>query len=324
MEQPLSAEPTLLIVTDRQDFTADFVIVRLLERGLSYYRLNSDQLAASTMTLRVGGGRRPQRVIACGGASIDLERVQCVWYRRAVRPAAPESIEPGLRPFAASELRHLYEGLICDPDIRWVNPPEATDRAERKVYQLRIAEKHGLRVPSTIVSTDIEGIANFADREGLVICKPISQGLISSGEGAYAVHTHGVTHREIVEASTLSGIPTLLQQRVPKGTDVRVTVIGAAVFAVDIVTAPDSPVDWRASREGLTYRVCELPDEIERACQSLMKGLGITYGAFDFIRTEKSEWFFLEVNPAGEWAWLDVELGLSMRDALIDLLYDKH
>jgi hypothetical protein len=195
MEQPLSAEPTLLIVTDRQDFTADFVIVRLLERGLSYYRLNSDQLAASTMTLRVGGGRRPQRVIACGGASIDLEHVQCVWYRRAVRPAAPESIEPGLRPFAASELRHLYEGLICDPDIRWVNPPEATDRAERKVYQLRIAEKHGLRVPSTIVSTDIEGIANFADREGPVICKPISQGLISSGEGAYAVHTHGVTHR---------------------------------------------------------------------------------------------------------------------------------
>lgn len=315
--------PTLLIVTDRQDFAADFVIVRLLERELPYYRLNSDELFNSRITFNVGGGRAARRSIACEGVSIDLDRVRSVWYRRALRPKSPDSIEPDLRLFATAELRHLYEGLITDPGIRWVNPPEATDRAERKIYQLRIAEAHGLRVPQTIVSGDQATLADFAEREGRVICKPISQGLVSSGDHAYAVHTHEVTPREICETPTPGGIPTLLQQCIPKGTDVRVTVIGEAAFAVDIITAPGAAIDWRATRDGLRYRLCDLPAEVHNACRSLMKALGITYGAFDFVRTEKSEWFFLEVNPAGEWAWLDVELGLSMRDKLIDLLYDN-
>lgn len=313
--------PTLLIVTEREDFAADYLIVRLRERGLSYYRLNADQLFESAATFQVGEGRAIQRTVSCGEAFVDLTFVHSVWFRRALQPTAPNSVDPEFRTFAAAEVRHLFEGLIGDPSVRWVNPIAATEMAERKVYQLRLAGRCGLRVPATLISSDREELERFAAAHDGVICKTISHGLVTSQDQAYAVHTREVTATELAESDALGGTPVLLQRCVRRGADVRITIIGETTYAVEVVTPPDAPVDWRATREGLTYRLCELPSEIEEACRSFMRALGLTYGAFDFIRTDGSEWFFLEVNPAGEWAWLDVALGLSMRDSFIDLFY---
>ena len=49
--------------------------------------------------------------------------------------------------------------------------------------------------------------------------------------------------------------------------------------------------------------------------------LGLRYGAFDFIRAPSGDLVFLELNPTGEWAWLEEELGFGLRDAFIELLY---
>jgi hypothetical protein len=318
----MKSRPPLLIVTHREDLAADFLIVRLRERGLAYYRLNSDEVATSAITFRAGRGT-VMRTLATADATIDLERVRSVWYRRAIRPLAPDCIDTSLRAFVAAELRHVCEGLIADPDIRWVNPLESSELAERKVFQLRIAARHGLLIPPTIISRDRSELARFAADEGRVICKPISQGLVSSGDGSFAIHTHEVRSEELQPAGTLEVTPTLLQRLIPKGTDIRLTIIGEAIYPVEVITPVGAPVDWRATRQGLVYRSCTLPAHVDRACRSFMAALNIVYGAFDFVRTDEGQWFFLEVNPAGEWAWLEVELNLPMRDALIDLLYDN-
>ena len=53
----------------------------------------------------------------------------------------------------------------------------------------------------------------------------------------------------------------------------------------------------------------------------MLQTLGLVYGAFDFIRTPRGEDVFLEVNPTGEWAWLENSLGFPMRDAFVELFY---
>ena len=164
---------TLLIVTDRVDFAADYLIVRLRERGLAYYRLNADQLFESATTFRAGDREGVQRLVTCGDASVDLESVGSVWYRRSLHPRAPATIHPAFRAFAAAEIRHLFEGLICDPAVRWVNPIAATEVAERKVYQLQLAEHHGLHIPATLVSADLKMLENFVNAHESVICKSI-------------------------------------------------------------------------------------------------------------------------------------------------------
>ena len=55
----------------------------------------------------------------------------------------------------------------------------------------------------------------------------------------------------------------------------------------------------------------------------MLYDLGLVYGAFDFIRTPDDDLVFLEVNPTGEWAWLEDQLGFPMRDAFIHLFYGR-
>jgi D-alanine-D-alanine ligase-like ATP-grasp enzyme len=66
----------------------------------------------------------------------------------------------------------------------------------------------------------------------------------------------------------------------------------------------------------------DFPDELSSLCLNTLQTLDLLYGAFDFIRTPNNEWYFLEVNPAGEWAWLEQELHLPMSQAFIEIFYD--
>lgn len=315
--QPL---PTLLMLTNREDLAVDFMITRLRERGLAYFRLNCDELASARVMVRLDASGATRQV-ATEGAFVDLDQVGCVWYRRAIRPSPEAETLPEFRTFVAAELRHLYEGIVADPTLRWVNPFEVSEVSERKPYQLRLAGGCGLLIPPTVISNDREALARFAAAEGRVICKPLSQGLIETNGQWYAVHTREVESGAFDHHEVLGGIPTMLQRLVPRGTDIRLTIIGEDTYPVEVVTPERAPIDWRAVREGLEYRPCEIPTEVERGCRMLMARLGISYGAFDFIRTDAGEWYFLEVNPAGEWAWLEVALGLPMRDSFIRLFY---
>ena len=52
----------------------------------------------------------------------------------------------------------------------------------------------------------------------------------------------------------------------------------------------------------------------------LHKELDLVYSAFDFVLTPEGKYFFLETNPAGEWVWLERELGLPISKTIINEL----
>jgi glutathione synthase/RimK-type ligase-like ATP-grasp enzyme len=47
-----------------------------------------------------------------------------------------------------------------------------------------------------------------------------------------------------------------------------------------------------------------------------MKRLGLEFGALDFIVTETGVWYFLEVNPSGQWLWIEDLTGLPIADSI--------
>ncbi len=51
-----------------------------------------------------------------------------------------------------------------------------------------------------------------------------------------------------------------------------------------------------------------------------MNRLGLRFGALDFLVTPDGEWYFLEINPNGQWAWIEQETGLPISDAIADAL----
>ena len=150
---------------------------------------------------------------------------------------------------------------------------------------------------------------------------------------SFAIHEEGrekVVFTNPLSASDLEGLdglrlcPMTFQEKVEKASELRVTVVGSRVFAaaIDSNALERSRTDWR--REGLAlidrWKTCDLPAAVERGLLALMDALGLNYGAADFIVTPEGRHVFLELNPAGEFFWLERENGLPISEALADVL----
>lgn len=311
----------LLILTSDKDLTADFLIVELIKRQLPYFRLNAEELTRADFVFS-SNSEGVRRELAVGPRALDLRDVDAVWYRRAVHPSPIAALPPGERIFVAGELRHLAMGLVLNPDVTWVNPIDRVSVAEHKLYQLQIACRLGFRVPRTLVSRDPLKLRSFAAANAVgTICKPIFHGMFVDETSRYSVYTRRVTP-ESLDADSVNICPVLLQEEIPRNADVRATFIGSQCFVADIKS--DTPlVDWRDPSVLVRYSASSLSNEVQGMCLNMLKELGLLYGAFDFVRTPEDDLVFLEVNPTGEWAWLEDRLGFPMRDAFIQLFFGE-
>jgi hypothetical protein len=306
----------LLILTSDKDLTADFLIVALLQRGLPYFRLNAEDLAEA----RYQFTSPDVRTISVGPRTLNVGDVTAVWYRRAIYPMPSDELPFSERMFVAGEFRHLVFGMIWNPSILWVNPIDKVYIAEHKIYQLDVARRIGLRIPRTLASSDPRELKEFTESNPHgTICKPIFHGLFVDGADLYSVYTRRVVPEEFNPGAELGG-PILLQEEIPRVCDLRVTFIGEQCFTAAVHAAP-STIDWREPSAAATFSNAEIPDHIRSKCAGMLRELGLKYGAFDFIQTPDGELVFLEVNPTGEWAWLENSLGFPMRSAFVDLFY---
>jgi glutathione synthase/RimK-type ligase-like ATP-grasp enzyme len=99
-----------------------------------------------------------------------------------------------------------------------------------------------------------------------------------------------------------------------------VTLVGDRALAADIRTRGRA-IDWRAvSPDAVSYRPVEVPERVVNACVDLCRQAGLLYAAFDFIRESSGRWVFLEVNPSGQWGWIEQAAGLPITGAIVDLL----
>ena len=309
----------LLILTSDQDLTADYLIVELIRGQLPYFRLNSEEISRAELTFSLNDSG-PARTISVGPRTLDLGTVAAVWYRRSIHPIPNATLTPAERYFVAGELRHLAMGLVLNPRIIWVNPLDKVSVAEHKLFQLQVARNLGLQIPRTLVSADVEKLRSFASANAAgTICKPIFHGMFFDGLSRHSVYTRRLDV-ETLDAPSLNACPILLQEEMPRIVDVRATFIGRHCFVADI-RGDTSMIDWRDPGTVVDYAVSSLDDTTVALCRKMLAELGLVYGAFDFIRTPTGNLVFLELNPTGEWAWLEDKLSFPMRDAFIEVFF---
>jgi glutathione synthase/RimK-type ligase-like ATP-grasp enzyme len=113
--------------------------------------------------------------------------------------------------------------------------------------------------------------------------------------------------------------PVTFQEEVPKRSDLRVTVVGSTCFAVSIESQaqPDTTTDWRrpaAMEPALEF--VTLPTLVQERCSQVLRALKLTFGAIDLVHSLSGQYVFLEVNPTGQWGWLEVQLGLPISSSI--------
>lgn len=305
----------VLIVTMVDDPTADLVIDELYDRGVPVVRLDSGDFPAALSLAATIGERGIGGSLTTPTRTADLSRVRSLYYRRPSGFAFPHLTEEDAR-FATTQARYGLGGVLASlPGCLYVNHPHRIGDAEFKPSGLAVAAGCGLRIPETLITSDLGAARRFVRRHAPVIYKPLSTPLYRVDGVSCTVEVAEVTAGQLDE--TVSGTAHLFQRLVDKVADVRVTVIGRRVFPVRI----DSDLlDWRTDYERLSYGVVPLPEGVGAALHRYLDHFGLVFGAFDFAVGRDGTWWFLECNPSGQWAWLEPPTGLPLVGSMADLL----
>lgn len=234
-----------------------------------------------------------------------------VWFRRPAPPVLPAAeMHPGDLPVARRECRHLLSSLyhLVAPEAFWVNPLASHPRADFKPVQLEAAVGAGLAVPRTLISNDPPRIRRFLEElRGRAVYKPFHTSQWETEDLTAILLTSEVTVEDLPGDETLRLTPGIFQEKIDKAHELRVTVMGAHVVTARLLSqgAAETRLDWRVPGVEVPVEPDRLPREVERACRRLLKSLGIVFGCIDFIVTPAGEHVFLEVNPAGQFLWIE-------------------
>ena len=264
---------------------------------------------------------------------LDLERkiqsskdLRSIWYRRVRSPASPPGCDEAIHKYVANEAYSAIRGITSAhfSGCRWMSFPAKIEAAEMKPYQLYVARKLGFSIPATIISSDPLAIQDFFLRHGgNVIVKPVRSGYIEVADGAFGIYTRRLSRKDIELLETALPCPIIVQKEIPKEFDIRVTVVGRKVFtvAIDSQTDPHAQIDWRRTENpDLPHQIHELPRRIKHLLIMLTHELGLSFAAIDLILNPEGKYFFLEVNPSGQWLWVEDKTGLPISDAVADWL----
>lgn len=223
--------------------------------------------------------------------------------------------------FALRERREYLCALVeLSEALNRINHPWKQELARNKLVQLAHARNLGLSIPSTCVSNDPNFIAEKAAIYGDLIYKCLTW--LASGDGRI-LYTNVISQNKILEyQSAIQLAPGIYQELIQKSCEYRVTIVDNEVFPVRIYSQEreDTSLDWRRNQDDVRYESCKLPSIVESKLMDLMKTLDLRYGAIDLIENLEGDFIFLEVNPAGNWLWLEEKLNLPISMAIASAL----
>jgi glutathione synthase/RimK-type ligase-like ATP-grasp enzyme len=319
---------TILIPTIQNDIHAAAVAEVLERRGHRPIRwFCSDLPSASTASFAIGTGAPISTELRDAGSVISFDEIDVFWNRRVADPIIKDVLVPADREFARREAKRLVRGLLMtvSEQVFSVNDYHRAAAAENKLVQLRAAHEVGFALPDTLISNDPPRIREFLERHesGGAICKSFRPVTWQSSDGVAILYTSRVDHVELPRDEILRLGPAIFQAYVAKAFEVRVTCMGAELFAarLDSQRTRLGGTDWRLADEGeLEIEPIDLPVEIAQKCHALVRRLGLVFGCFDFIVTPAGDYVFLEINQMGQFLWIEYA---NSRFPLLQVLSDN-
>jgi glutathione synthase/RimK-type ligase-like ATP-grasp enzyme len=281
--------------------------------------IEADRLAdhAEGLTWRAPVDEPSFSVPTRDGDLLDIASLDAIWFRRWNHP---QRDLPPLRDPAQIEVVHrscsttLLGGLLTTFDGAWISRPEATRRAENKLVQLRAAQAAGFAVPQTLISQDPETIRAFcAALPDPAVIKTVH------GTPRSQLFSVRVTEDHLADDDALRICPTIFQEYVPGERHLRVLCCGRRTYAVEIES---KRLDWRLDLDTPMFPV-QLDAEVERRLGDVVVRLGLRMGVADLKITPAGDAVWLEVNPQGQFLFLEGLTGLDLTGAFCDFLRDE-
>ena len=304
----------ILIITHKEDYTADYIVDKLNILNINYLRLNCEDLFLNDFEIDSN----------LHFYFKNQSEIKSIWFRRTKLPNF-DSVPVEFQNFLLSEYDCFLKNIFEIMDAKWLSKPYNIYRAENKLYQLKLAKEIGFTIPKTLVTNNKEKIKDFYyESNSRIVLKPFYSSKVFHNNKSKFLFTNILKEEHLLNLEQFDLTPTIFQQYIEKEKEFRITVVGQNVFVASVNSQSNvkTKVDWR--KDDLKFSKDILPPEIESKSIQMVKDLGLLFGAIDIIKGKDGEYYFLEINPNGQWVWIEVDTGLKISEAIINELTEVY
>lgn len=308
----MAKEKVIILTHSADNVSVDTVSRFITEAGGEAIRFNVDRYPLHSRLSSIYRQGKQEIILEDENGVHTLHDAAGIWYRRSynIGKGLDQLIDKEYLPAAILESKRTVFGMIEGLDIFQLEKHSVYRRLDSKEEQLRIAAACGLNIPATCISNDATTIRRFIQSlDAPVITKMQSAFAIYREGEEHVVFTNTVEESHLQELEHVQYCPMVFQERIGKQLELRINVVGRAIFAFSVNSAvrERSATDWRKDGAALlnSWEPYELPQDLQQKLLAFMDVYGLNYGAIDLILSPDNQYYFLEVNAAGEYFWLD-------------------
>ncbi len=267
-------------------------------------------------------------IVSINKNEYEVDKFKSIWYMKPKLPNKLLRYKPHeFAHFIHRQFTAVRQGLwlVCG-NKNWVSNPISMDLAENKIFQLNQARETGFKIPKTLVSSNPKEIRSFYKNNERTIIKSLSPTIIID----YVILTTEITIENANNLFQAKYAPSIYQELVKKKYELRITVVDGEIFAAKIYSQEDvaTSIDWRNQPKFNDYSVkmepTVLPKQLERMILNYMAKMNLRFGCIDMIVTPNDEYIFLEINPNGQWYFVQLNTGLEIAKSIARVLCEPY
>jgi glutathione synthase/RimK-type ligase-like ATP-grasp enzyme len=308
----------ILLITLAKDLHAYAVAERV--QSLSdhvCHIIECDTVAQKISLSLVLGGDDRDFIVNTEGREVSVSSSRLAWLRR---PRGLQNIcdidDDKVREIINNDCRGAFTGILQSRFRgKWISAPEATYRASDKIYQLSIAAEVGFRIPRTLVSQSREEVIKFwSQNDNGIIVKAVV------GAHQTFLLTRQLKNPRIFTESAYMAAPAIYQEFIPGKRHIRLHCFGDRSFAATIIT---EDVDWRPN---LTAAITSwpVPRDLHMRIRTVLDRLGLEMGIVDLKQDQNGDFVWFEVNPQGQFIYLDSLTDLNLTQKFAEYLISEY
>lgn len=315
--------PKVLMLTKKIDIESDLLGIQLLKNGIDYIKITEEDIPFN-FGAEFSIGSENKLLLQLGNKKINSEEIKIVLFRYFDLKFLKRC--GGIcQLYFEQQWYQLFNCLqTAFKRCLWINDAQKTFNSENRLNQLQAAKEIGLKIPETsITNIPLSGKKFFKKHPKRTIVKVLHHHEIILKEISHRFPTSMVSTSHIAGFDEVKYAPVIFQEKISNNKEIRITVVDKKVFPVLITTTKDKNKysDLHKIEERfLNFETLEIEKSIAKKCIELNKRMGLLVSSIDFVEDKKGEKYFLEVNPIGDWNWLEKHLDSRITDSVSKLI----
>jgi ATP-GRASP peptide maturase of grasp-with-spasm system len=313
----------LILSRSVSETSTNKVIDYLINKNAPFFRFNGDDFINEKLKINFYFDKISSRWkfdIATDEIQINSDSISVVWFRRdffdELEKLSDESV---INTFLKNEIKQAYNLISLSLDnVLWINRP---NEIKNKLHVLQLANKAELNVPYSFVTNNLSYLEKIIEDKYSLITKPLNEGIgIVKDNKKLTTFTSIVDIEKIREEIDEYIIPTFFQSLIDKEYEIRTFFFFGKCYSIAIFSQNDckTKIDFRDYNIDKPNKMSryKLPESIERKVNKLMNQLEINSGSIDFIRNKQGLYIFLEINPVGQFDFLEIQGNYSISEII--------